>query len=86
LIFFVEKLKSPIFKQRLNTPVTIKKLRQKEKMETHYDLKKGYSFSQNYERDLTQEEKDNLFKEAYSNIALFERLVYEAKQNSRKRR
>ena len=55
-------------------------------METHYDLKKEYSPSQNYERDLTQEEKDNLFKEAYFNIALFERLIYEAKQNSRKRR
>jgi len=60
------------------------------KMETHYkDLKKEYLTSQNsmnYSRDLTPQEKDNLFKEAYSNIALFERLVYEAKQNSRKRR
>jgi len=52
-------------------------------METHYDLKKEYLANQdsaNYQRDLTKEEKDNLFKEAYSSIALFERLVYEAKK------
>ena len=56
----------------------------REKMETHYQnqLRKEYSPNQtsiNYLRDLTQQEKDNLFKEIYSNIDLFNRLVHEAK-------
>jgi len=54
------------------------------KMEKHYkDLKKEYLTSQNsanYSRDLTQQEKDNLFKEIYSNIERFNRLVYVARK------
>ena len=33
---------------------------------------------QNYEREFTQEEKDNLFKEIYSNIDMFKKLIGKA--------
>lgn len=33
-----------------------------------------------YENEISLQEKENLFKEIYSNIALFRRLVYEARK------
>lgn len=57
-------------------------------MNEYQSLKKEYlrnPISQNYERDLTQAEKENLFKEAYSVIALFDKMVYEAKHKVSKK-
>ena len=51
----------------------------RKKMETHYDLKKEYSPNQNYANQSgapSREETENLIREIYSNIALFEKLVY----------
>lgn len=51
-----------------------------EKMETHYkDLKKEYLSSQNstsYLAEPSKEDIENLFKEIYSNAALFKKLFY----------
>lgn len=37
-----------------------------------------------YNKELSQEEKENLFKEIYSNIAKFERLFYGGKTGNKK--
>jgi hypothetical protein len=53
------------------------------KMETHYDLKKEYLANQNsanYPKCFTHQERENLFREVYSSIAVFKKMVYEAKQ------
>jgi len=55
----------------------------REKMENHYDSRKEYLPSQNsmnYSGELSREEKDNLFKEAYACIYQFNKFFYEAKQ------
>lgn len=52
-------------------------------METHYNLKKEYLKSESpqpYEREFTQEEKENLFKDVYSNMKLFENMLHEVRQ------
>jgi len=55
------------------------------KMETHYDLKKEYSPSQNsanYPKCFTQQERENLFREVYSTIAVFKKIVYGRNENT----
>jgi hypothetical protein len=50
------------------------------KMETHYDLKKEYLKSEmpkNYPKYFTQQERENLFREVYSSIEVFKKMVYE---------
>ena len=63
-------------------------------METHYekDVKeqiiKQYqpeaSIHSAYSSEMSQQEKENLFKEIYSNIWLFEKLVYKARKTPNK--
>ena len=55
-------------------------------METYYekDAKEKYqpeaSTPSAYKSEMSLQEKENLFKEIYSNIRLFDRLVYETKK------
>jgi hypothetical protein len=55
------------------------------------NLKKEYLQSQGpqlpeYKNELSREEKENLFKEIYSNIAKFEKLFYVRKAGNKKMR
>ena len=53
---------------------------QKEKRtENHLDSESPL----NYKQGMSPEYKENLFKEIYSNITLFKKLVYEAKKESK---
>ncbi len=36
-----------------------------------------------YKKEMSSEDKENIFKEIYSNIDLFKKLVYEAKKESK---
>ncbi len=60
-------------------------------MEKHYENRQLKEFPQRelprlpeYKNELSQEEKENLFKEIYSNIAKFERLFYGRKTGNNK--
>lgn len=55
-------------------------------METHYqkkEIEKEYLKSESplvYTKELTYEDKQHLFKEIYSNIAIFKKMIYDAKR------
>jgi ribonuclease HII len=57
-------------------------------MEKHYYRNLGNECLEsesplNYSKNLTQEDKENLFKEIYSSMYLFNKIIYEVKKKSR---
>ena len=55
----------------------MEKCYQKEKLKENYMKSRSPLY---YKTDLNQEDKENLFKEIYSNIDQFYRLLYESKR------
>ncbi len=53
--------------------------RKEKQRESHLDSEGP----QDYKQEISPEYKENLFKEIYSNIALFKKLVYEAKKEKK---